>query len=67
MTEGWLERANRFFELPLHLRTRILVLVGGGAPSAVVLVPALPDDAVLQPVPRRVGAQNLFLHARRGA
>ena len=27
MTAGWLERANRFFELPLQLRSRILVLV----------------------------------------
>jgi hypothetical protein len=35
MTENWLERANRFFELPLQLRSRILVLV-----AAVLLVPS---------------------------
>ena len=35
MTGNWLERANRFFELPLELRTRILVLV-----AAVLLVPS---------------------------
>jgi hypothetical protein len=35
MTENWLERANRFFELPLQLRSRILVLA-----AAVLLVPS---------------------------
>ena len=35
MTQSWLERANRFFELPLQLRSRILVLV-----AAVLLVPS---------------------------
>jgi hypothetical protein len=35
MTETWLEKANRFFELPLQLRSRILVLV-----AAVLLVPS---------------------------
>jgi hypothetical protein len=35
MTENWLEKANRFFELPLHLRSRILVLV-----AAVLLIPS---------------------------
>jgi copper chaperone NosL len=35
MTENWLERANRFFELPLQLRSRILVLV-----AAVLLAPS---------------------------
>jgi copper chaperone NosL len=35
MTGNWLERANRFFELPLQLRSRILVLV-----AAVLLVPS---------------------------
>lgn len=35
MTESWLEKANRFFELPLQLRSRILVLL-----AAIVLVPS---------------------------
>jgi hypothetical protein len=35
MTENWLEKANRFFELPLQLRSRILVSV-----AAVLLVPS---------------------------
>lgn len=35
MTENWLQRGNRFFELPLQLRSRILVLV-----AAVLLVPS---------------------------
>jgi hypothetical protein len=35
MTENWLERANHFFELPLQLRSRILVLA-----AAVLLVPS---------------------------
>ena len=35
MTANWLERANRFFELPLQLRSRVLVLV-----AAVLLVPS---------------------------
>lgn len=35
MTENWLEKANRFFELPIQLRSRILVLV-----AAVLLVPS---------------------------
>ena len=35
MTENWLARANRFFELPLQLRSRILVLA-----AAVLLVPS---------------------------
>ena len=35
MTENWLEKANRFFELPLQLRSRIQVLV-----AAVLLVPS---------------------------
>lgn len=35
MTENWLEKANRFFELPLRLRSRILLLV-----AAVLLVPS---------------------------
>lgn len=35
MTENWLEKANRFFELPLHLRSRILALV-----AAVLLIPS---------------------------
>jgi len=34
MTEDWLGRANRFFELPLQLRSRILVLA-----AAVLLIP----------------------------
>jgi hypothetical protein len=36
MTSNWLERANRFFELPLQLRSRVLVLVG-----ALLLLPSL--------------------------
>jgi hypothetical protein len=35
MTENWLERANRFFELPLQLRSRILVLL-----AALLLIPS---------------------------
>ena len=35
MTENWLERANRFFDLPIQLRSRILVLV-----AAVLLIPS---------------------------
>ena len=35
MTANWLDKANRFFELPLQLPTRILVLV-----AAVLLVPS---------------------------
>src|SRR6516225_10493694 len=35
MTQNWLEKANRFFELPLNLRSRILVLA-----AAVLLVPS---------------------------
>jgi hypothetical protein len=35
MTENWLERANRFFELSLQLRSRILVLA-----AAVLLIPS---------------------------
>ncbi len=35
MTQSWLERANRFFELPLQLRSRILVLV-----AALLLLPS---------------------------
>jgi len=35
MTESWLERANRFFELPLQLWSRILVLL-----AALLLVPS---------------------------
>jgi len=35
MTQNWLEKANRFFELPLQLRSRILVLA-----AAVLLVPS---------------------------
>jgi len=35
MTANWLERANRFFELPLQLRSRILVLV-----AALLLLPS---------------------------
>jgi len=35
MTESWLVKANRFFELPLQFRSRVLVLV-----AAVLLVPS---------------------------
>jgi hypothetical protein len=35
MTASWLERANRFFELPLQLRSRVLLLA-----AAVLLVPS---------------------------
>jgi copper chaperone NosL len=35
MTESWLEKTNRFFELPLQLRSRVLVLT-----AAVLLIPS---------------------------
>jgi hypothetical protein len=35
MTESWLEGANRFFEVPLKLRSRILVLM-----AALLLIPS---------------------------
>ena len=35
MTENWLQRANRFFELPLTLRSRLLVVA-----AALLLIPS---------------------------
>lgn len=35
MTQNWLEKVNRFFELPLQLRSRILILA-----AAVLLIPS---------------------------
>lgn len=37
--EGWLERTNRFFQLPLDARTRVLTLIAMGVLAIAIMLP----------------------------